>query len=368
MRRKLLNNEGFALVLVLLMMTIFMILGLSFFSQSLNTAKQVSDTESRIQAVDLAEMGAQYYKTAFMNNLVQTITREVDLNNSEIDLDICSSIHWHENDEMLVDYTNSAKFQLVDVEPDISDLECENGIFIIKFIVNGEVDHDKNAEVEMNLEFNLNKMIVEEEVEHGDSGTEIPRNEFPYYFDPDPNDNFNLCNIISDYDFTNKNCRYDQTTDIPNNEKITIHNTKLKVDGNFEIKNQLNSNKFGNLNHSIIYVTGDFTAKNLNNLANARIYVGGSAYLGNMNSANVENNKFCINVLKEVGGVNDGTVIFAKTYEPDWGNKEIYNSNVIIGPEAFSSGGACYKDISTPTEKNWNNNPDDMITNETYEY
>ncbi len=55
-----------ALVTVLLMITVFSILGIAVISLSISNTKQASKSEQDMQAVDLAEMGVIYYKNAFI--------------------------------------------------------------------------------------------------------------------------------------------------------------------------------------------------------------------------------------------------------------------------------------------------------------
>ncbi len=62
------NEKGMALVTVLLMITVFSILGMAVISLSISNTKQVTKTEGEMQAVDLAEMGVIYYKNAFIPN------------------------------------------------------------------------------------------------------------------------------------------------------------------------------------------------------------------------------------------------------------------------------------------------------------
>ena len=62
------NEKGIALIIVLLMITVFSILGLSVFSFIISNTKQIDKTETEMQAVDLAEMGVIYYKNAFIIN------------------------------------------------------------------------------------------------------------------------------------------------------------------------------------------------------------------------------------------------------------------------------------------------------------
>ncbi|MDR7001469.1 hypothetical protein [Neobacillus niacini] len=61
------NEKGYALVTVLLIISIFMVLFLSFMGQSFNTVKQTQVVEKKSKSVALAEMGISYYQTAVQN-------------------------------------------------------------------------------------------------------------------------------------------------------------------------------------------------------------------------------------------------------------------------------------------------------------
>jgi hypothetical protein len=64
---KMKNQEGYALVTVLMVITIFMVLFLSFGAQSFSTVKQNKVVETRSQTVALAEMGVSYYQSMVYN-------------------------------------------------------------------------------------------------------------------------------------------------------------------------------------------------------------------------------------------------------------------------------------------------------------
>src|SRR6476620_5987891 len=75
---KLKNENGMALVTVLLMITVFSILGMAVISLSISNTKQVAKTEQEVQAVDLAEMGVIYYKNAFIPNANENLILAIE--------------------------------------------------------------------------------------------------------------------------------------------------------------------------------------------------------------------------------------------------------------------------------------------------
>lgn len=56
------NDQGYALVTVLLIITVFMMLAIAFMGQSTNSMKQNSIIEEKSQSVALAEMGVSYFE------------------------------------------------------------------------------------------------------------------------------------------------------------------------------------------------------------------------------------------------------------------------------------------------------------------
>ncbi|KEZ49237.1 pilus assembly PilX N-terminal domain-containing protein [Metabacillus indicus] len=65
------NERGMTLVAVLLIMTMFTILGLAVMAASINNMKQVSKSEFDVKQTDIAEMGVVYYKTQLKEFLSQ---------------------------------------------------------------------------------------------------------------------------------------------------------------------------------------------------------------------------------------------------------------------------------------------------------
>ncbi|MGP1909375.1 type II secretion system protein [Metabacillus sp. JX24] len=65
------NERGMTLVAVLLIMTMFSILGLAVMAASINNMKQVSKSEFDVKQTDIAEMGVVYYETQLKEFLSQ---------------------------------------------------------------------------------------------------------------------------------------------------------------------------------------------------------------------------------------------------------------------------------------------------------
>lgn len=65
------NEKGMALITVILIFTVFSVLGLVIFSSIMTNMKQITKTEESVQATDLAEMGIVYYKNAIEKSIVE---------------------------------------------------------------------------------------------------------------------------------------------------------------------------------------------------------------------------------------------------------------------------------------------------------
>ncbi|KSU61006.1 hypothetical protein AS034_15310 [[Bacillus] enclensis] len=69
---KIREEKGYALVLSLLIITIFMVVALSLLAASYNNSKQSIKVEKNYQAVAVAEMGIPYYQTSILHALEKT--------------------------------------------------------------------------------------------------------------------------------------------------------------------------------------------------------------------------------------------------------------------------------------------------------
>ena len=68
------SEKGMTLVVVLLIITIFMVVGLAVVGASANNMKQATKVESTINTTDIAEMGVQYYEAALKSFLNKQLT------------------------------------------------------------------------------------------------------------------------------------------------------------------------------------------------------------------------------------------------------------------------------------------------------
>lgn len=77
------NEKGYALVTVLLTLTIFMVLALSFMGQSANSAKQNLAVEDKAKSTAMAEMGISYVELAVRNIYQEKLDEVIVKKNSD---------------------------------------------------------------------------------------------------------------------------------------------------------------------------------------------------------------------------------------------------------------------------------------------
>ncbi|WP_160722007.1 hypothetical protein [Bacillus sp. USDA818B3_A] len=139
------NERGYALVIVLLIITLSMILGLALSGAVLTTNKQVYKSDNINKATDLAEMGITYYQTA-INTLINDTQAAIKVNNK----DFCTEFL---NQETLktslysskpIDSTNN-KYKIDKVAP----IQCSNvGQFKFKFISTGTTSSGETKQLQ----------------------------------------------------------------------------------------------------------------------------------------------------------------------------------------------------------------------------
>lgn len=377
--RKIINdNSGYALVTVLLMITIFMVLALSFMGQSVNSAKQNNITEENSQSVALAEMGSVFYKNAIMNEFddISKAAKEAQSNYinelhkiviTNDDIKTARNYAINEAYRLLEDkLIKEQNSYLVAIRNNPIEIDNDSAKYIVKDVTLSDLKEKDNQKV-TTITFHttgISNGINENSETTIESKLEI---DFSTIFNETSSNNgisIGLSNLIPDLDPTNicdnnatvfngNRCTYQNSKSFHQSDKISFNNTILKVNGNLSYRNLNNAD----LNNSVLYVTGDFTNGNQNRLSRANIYVGntgnfhnlnnasnvtievkGNAYFGNLqNGTNV---LICANVLKEVKNIGSGVKLYAKV-------NETTNNDVIVGLDAFSPGGACSRATNT---------------------
>lgn len=340
MKKQINNQEGYALLMVLVIIVVFTTVFLSFLAQSLSNMKQNQMIEKKEQSTSLAEMGIELYKQAIVSEFddvqQKAETAYQDCLSSSEDMERAKDCAITEAVDYLVDYltklesNESLNSKVINDGSSYSientSFQRENALLDISFSSKG-ISQEKTKEI-------LAKMTIDFSPMFEATITEPNNAQENATLDPDPNDQFDNCDdVVKNYDFSNKTCRFGSKSSkvsksYHSNQKIHFNNTTLKVNGNLSYKN-LNNHDF---NHSLLYITGDFDNGNQNKIKNATFYIEGSATFGNLNNA--ENILVCANILEDVKNIGRNVKIYAQINRSG-------NRDVIEGEEAFQPGGAC---------------------------
>lgn len=342
-KRTLANQEGYALLTVLLVMVIFTGLAITFMGQGMSTAKQNKQVEHRTQAVDLAEMGTQYYAN-FIKEEFETISveiqKDIDLYLKSEELKKQPQDQWEgllkqravvKAKEILSNYAFTNVNKNVENESTRTlNFRIENPRFsgnAITFDAIGSVNGEKEVKISsiLNIDFDQLRVVV-----NGGLTNWVDMLA--------PDEKFNSC-PASQTNFFKEKCKYDGKT-FENNAKPDIYSSEFKIKGNLTLPNINNSN----LANSVFYITGDFYSnKNVNKISNATFFIGGIADFGNLNNAT--NVKICVNELKSLGNMNkkSDVKIYARVNKSG-------DSSVITDENAFKK--ACLGGVSDSANGN----------------
>lgn len=279
----LLNKRGYALLLTLVAITIFSVLGITFMTHGINTAKQTAKIEEKVLAIDMAELGVEYYNHIIDEELENIKNDIIALLNSErIKLEesennytyeyiqqylknlAYNEIHSRINEiptnlyEKIMDSSEKVKsFNIVDWSSNYNDFEKK-----IEFKVKGKVEENE-ALIKANLELH--------DINFGDSNSsnwidKVILNDIV----------FEYCNK-NDAMFKNKRCEFNEDWGI-NNKDIMLERSIFKLNKNLVFDN-LQDLDFGG---SVFYVQGNFYSKNLHGSKDYAVYVGGNASVGQL--------------------------------------------------------------------------------------
>ncbi|MGM0900251.1 MAG: hypothetical protein ACQEXB_03890 [Bacillota bacterium] len=373
------NQDGYALVTVLLIITIFMMLFLAFTGQAFNTVKQNQLIEKNSQSVALAEMGVTYYEKAIQNVYYANITDIIN--------DI-AELRQKQTDKLL---EKEEEFQKLDAEVQQLYLEgngLDNNDFIKiarnrmerklicainptgcsaedlsseMILLNQTVKDKIDSEFEINMKEGLGNLIFSEGnaiiksdfistgEEKGDQTSIgallkmdfsdiIPGNTIR---DPDPNGTFPNCDTFSSKfpDFTNTECQFIGNKVFANNDKLKFDNSTVKVNGDFTFENLNNENV-----NSTLYVDGDLTTNNMTSFQTLNLHVTGDASFGNFTGTGLS--KSIIEI--------DGTTNFSNV---KLNESDIYISSLsstlpnlgkiisMVGSSIYVNSGAIFDDI-----------------------
>lgn len=340
------NNQGYALVTVLLIFTLLMIVVLSFISQSNQTTTQTKVNENILQSIHLAEMGTEFYQNAIINeiyNVTSDVEQELEefltANPDQSDqipiLAKEKAIHFIK-ERLLFDPN---RYILENQEKSFSDGLYQFYLDDIQFMEeHNEITYETVGVATEALHRIHSTLVLDFESMEVKMNPSIP-GEGPGGIIGIEDEHFpELCG--ERHLLVGTTCRYDTDVEFTNNNKPKIFRSSIKVNGNLTLPN-MNHTDFG---RSRFFVMGNFTTQNnFNHTENYFLYVAGKAEIGNIN--NSKNVIICVNHLAKIGNTNhvENVQIYAKINDTN-------NPLVFEGEEAFNEGGICSLQLSQGDE------------------
>ncbi|MEL4024536.1 hypothetical protein [Lysinibacillus endophyticus] len=353
MKKYFYNDEGYSLLIVLLIISIFTILILSFIRISASTTKQNIIVEDNFKSAALAEMGVEFYTTAIENELEKLSSvaenayntyianvskiREVtqtDIKNA-IDEGIKAAFNSLKSklESDLIQYQNKidigSNYGQFSITPDPSliTFDIVNKIAEIKFVSTG-IQNNVEESIESTITINFGTMY------RTSSNEEL-------ISDPDPNNKYSVCIPSSSKNnhegYSNISCKFDGERTFT--KQTSISYSTIKITGSAKFPNKIG------ISNSTLYVSGDFSDGNGNDaIIKSNIFVGKNAVFGNLNNSkdviivvmgnatigniqgSASNVKICVHGTVTGGSSNNSGV-------------KIYDKN--NNPEAFEENGAC---------------------------
>ncbi|WP_147532521.1 hypothetical protein [Bacillus marasmi] len=294
------NNQGYALITVLLTIIVFGVLSLALVSNAFTGAKQNVVVESKSQSVELAEMGARYFEHAVKNasnnliNQVTTIVEAEHATNGNI-----------ENPEG--HYTERAIDILIDkLDDEIKPLTVpiknnENASFKLESItftknVSGQElvvsaksigdNNGKPSEITASVTINFSNFVTM--VQSVEQGTGQPENivQLPPSLKITFPDTITIgCTFSNNFDYSGKSCLDLRDIVTPNNfndlkfNKSTVKVKSLDVNGNMN----------NPISESTVYVENDVDFKKSVKITKSNLFVGGDIKFSNSDGLTIEN-------------------------------------------------------------------------------
>ncbi len=271
------NEKGMALLTVILMFTVFTILGLVVFNSITNNTKQINKTEETIQATDIAEMGVTFYKTAIQEKIeaLNTVgTASISdyfnsLNSSLGSLQIKKTIS-----------EDNVYFELQPIS-NISNYGVTNANPLVNNIVSYKTADEKQIGVILKSKGYANNQFRDLSLHLIYDIRIDPEGIFTINIPKDADLSINCGSTLSTSNYDNFNCVYkgDQSIDTLD----SISDSTLYISGDLDVSDKVNS-----ISGGAIHVEGDLSIDNvLNNVRKtSRIEVEGSADINKIDTTN----------------------------------------------------------------------------------
>jgi hypothetical protein len=263
------EEKGYALVLSLLILVVFMVVALSLLGASYNSAKQNGIVEKNYQAVALAEMGVPYYKTSIKHALEKSrewVLTEIEKDeNTDYDERDIFNMMINKLPEFLkeenVPVDTDASFE---INPDISRSAYPE--IVINFSSRG-IKEQEGAEEDFMLSAETTiplQITAEGEGSDSSSGDFLKKITQPTVEDSckNPESLYNTCVDVL----------------LTTSKTYSGNNKRIQKDKIYSLSDLTLSGNGNNLEDSEIHVDGHFTlGKNMNNVKNITLEVGGTA-------------------------------------------------------------------------------------------
>ncbi|RKQ18040.1 hypothetical protein [Ureibacillus endophyticus] len=313
------NNNGFALVTVLIIIVIFTLLGTVLINISFTNAKQLNKTEDNMQAVDLSEMGIIYYKNAFIKNAYNTFDTAVSTAKSElinqgreITVDnILNELSISVNDFKLPIRipkeipVSTHRFEIIENSLSISSRNLKV-IFESNGIMNGSTSKI-TATINLNIEEVIDTILNGGSGTGDGSGSSGNANRGKTLMDITlSKDGLNDCTTCTKLKSGTVGYFYKTLTN-----NASIHNTIAYISGSLLSSNKSNSS----IKNSHLYITENVDFENLNaGVEKLKLFVGKTATIHNLN-----------------GTIKNSTIYVTKDLIFHNKVKEIKNSKICVG-------------------------------------
>ncbi|RTR27330.1 hypothetical protein EKG37_19225 [Robertmurraya yapensis] len=279
--KKITNEQGYALITVLLIIVIFMMLAFSFMGQAANSIKQNGVIEENSQSVALAEMGVIYFEHAVraLNTSVINEIKNYD-ENDENDEENCKLYQEQYEKLAICKMTNALNSITLSksIEGKTDSLFSINSLVddddnVLKIIIfSTGKEKDKETTIKATLTIDYTQLILKEDEDNSENPVEeiiIGK------IIPDPGD-LSTCSKYRE-EFTNIICQVDGDANYGN--QLEFEDSTFKVTGNLTVGNMNNED----INNSTLFIKGNMNAGNMNKLNNVNLHVGGAGTFGNFN-------------------------------------------------------------------------------------
>jgi hypothetical protein len=292
------NQKGITLVVVLLMITVFSILGMSVIGYTISNTKQIDKSESVMQSTDVAEMGVIHYKNAFIQNANKVLSELIDINGINTNRYLTKEAKEQALYDFLKDENNQEKFKVIfnsetpqthnliySFENQIADFDHEKNEIKVTFDTKGQYKQKKQETITTTIVLNV-KSIFEKGSNSGDDGGNENDNTLPTMVVPRPDGLIN-CEIKNSNNLVCGSTTYNlsiQNLKLPNfylNGDGVFNNLQVEKDTIIYIVGKADFNGItGGINKdNYIYISGDATFTNIMNGIdmNNKIFIGGNA-------------------------------------------------------------------------------------------